>query len=182
MGLRKSDCSDRNAIVPTAPIEYDFGYDKAGNLLLATENQAAVAQFSGQLPSGAAITGPAAAGLGRLISVEDAAEVACDLRSHRNLRHMSHSILYEVELAALTRHPGEDSLSGGFESGVIVADDEFDAVHAAGDEDFAKLPPVHLSLGELHAAAEDSSLPSGPIPMAVRRAHGTIAPSWRIFS
>ena len=45
-----------NAIVPTALIEYDFGYDKAGNLLLATEDQAAIAQF-GSL-------GPAAAGLG----------------------------------------------------------------------------------------------------------------------
>ena len=55
---------DQNALVPTALVEYDFGYDKAGNLLLATEDQAAVAQFSGQLLTGQTITGPAATGLG----------------------------------------------------------------------------------------------------------------------
>ncbi|MFN7811705.1 MAG: hypothetical protein ACK5SI_03455, partial [Planctomycetia bacterium] len=45
-----------NAIVPTALVEYDFTYDKAGNLLTTTEDQAAVAQFGA--------LGPAAAGLG----------------------------------------------------------------------------------------------------------------------
>ena len=45
-----------NSIVPTALVEYDFTYDKAGNLLTTTEDQAAVAQFGA--------LGPAASGLG----------------------------------------------------------------------------------------------------------------------
>ena len=45
-----------NAIVPTALVEYDYAYDKAGNLVSATEDQAAVAQFD--------TLGPAATGLG----------------------------------------------------------------------------------------------------------------------
>ena len=47
---------DQNALVPTALVEYDFTYDKAGNLLTTTEDQAAVAQFGA--------LGPAASGLG----------------------------------------------------------------------------------------------------------------------
>jgi len=47
---------DQNAIVPAALVEYDFTYDKAGNLLTTTEDQAAVAQFGA--------LGPAASGLG----------------------------------------------------------------------------------------------------------------------
>ncbi len=102
--------------------------------------------------------------LGRLVGVEDAAEVACDLRSHGDLGHVSHCVLHEMELAALPGHSGEDGLPGGLESGVVVADDELDAVHAAGDEAFKELPPVRLGFGELHAAAEDA-------PLAVRADH-----------
>jgi YD repeat-containing protein/autotransporter-associated beta strand protein len=45
-----------NSIVSTALVEYDFAYDKAGNLLSATEDQAAVGDMYG--------FGPAASGLG----------------------------------------------------------------------------------------------------------------------
>ncbi len=48
--------SDKNAIVPTALVEYDFAYDKAGNLLIAAEDPTAVADFPG--------FGKAAAGIG----------------------------------------------------------------------------------------------------------------------
>jgi RHS repeat-associated protein len=47
---------DQNALVPTALVEYDFTYDKAGNLTAATEDRFAVAQFGA--------LGPAASGLG----------------------------------------------------------------------------------------------------------------------
>ena len=47
---------DQNAIVPTALVQYDFSYDKAGNLLSTTENQAAVADVP--------IFGKAVTGLG----------------------------------------------------------------------------------------------------------------------
>ena len=45
-----------NAIVSTALVEYDFAYDKAGNLLTTTEDQSAVGDMYG--------FGPAASGLG----------------------------------------------------------------------------------------------------------------------
>jgi YD repeat-containing protein len=47
---------DQNVIVPTALVQYDFSYDKAGNLLSTTENQAAVADVP--------IFGKAVTGLG----------------------------------------------------------------------------------------------------------------------
>ncbi|MCE9631990.1 MAG: hypothetical protein K8S94_14905, partial [Planctomycetia bacterium] len=47
---------DQNAIVPTALVQYDFTYDKAGNRTATRENQAAVADMYG--------FGPAATGLG----------------------------------------------------------------------------------------------------------------------
>lgn len=47
---------DKNVIVPTALLEYDFTYDKAGNRLSASEDQAAVADMYG--------FGKAASGLG----------------------------------------------------------------------------------------------------------------------
>ncbi|MCY3017317.1 MAG: DUF6531 domain-containing protein, partial [Planctomycetota bacterium] len=46
-----------NAIVPTALVEYDFSYDKSGNLISAREDQSAVAVIGGY--------GPAATGLGK---------------------------------------------------------------------------------------------------------------------
>jgi RHS repeat-associated protein len=46
-----------NAIVPTALVEYDFSYDKSGNLISAREDQSAVAVMNG--------FGPAATGLGK---------------------------------------------------------------------------------------------------------------------
>jgi RHS repeat-associated protein len=49
-----------NAIVPTALVEYDFAYDKAGNLLATTEDQSAVGDMYG--------FGPAVSGLGVRIS------------------------------------------------------------------------------------------------------------------
>jgi RHS repeat-associated protein len=47
---------DQNVIVPMALVQYDFSYDKAGNLLSTTENQAAVADVP--------IFGKAVTGLG----------------------------------------------------------------------------------------------------------------------
>jgi RHS repeat-associated protein len=61
IGIVKND----NAIVPAALVEYDFEYDKAGNLVSATEDQSAVGDVYG--------FGPAASGLGvRTSSTVDA--------------------------------------------------------------------------------------------------------------
>ena len=40
-------------------------------------------------------------------------------------------ILLEMELAALPRHGGEDGGTSGAQAGVVVADDELDAVETA---------------------------------------------------
>ena len=40
-------------------------------------------------------------------------------------------ILLEVELAALPRHGGKDGGARGAQAGVVVADDELDAVETA---------------------------------------------------
>jgi len=99
--------------------------------------------------------------LGRLIRVEDAAEVTGNLRSHGDLRHVGHGVLHEMELAALAGHSGEDGLPGGLEPGVAVADDELDT---PVDEALEEGTPVRLCLGELNAAPEDASLAVGADP------------------
>ena len=100
-------------------------------------------------------------GFGRLVRVEDAAEVASDLRSHGDLRHMRHGVLRDMELEAMPGHPGEDGLTGCLEPGVVVANDELDAPHATVDEALEEGSPVRLSFGQLHAAAEDAAIAIG---------------------
>jgi hypothetical protein len=116
----------------------------------------------GELRSGLLVTGgdvaKATLGLCRLVRVEDSAEVAGDLRPHGDLRHVGHGILHEMELAALPGQPGEDCLPGSLESGMVVADDDLDAPHAAIDEALEEGAPMRLGLGELHTAAEDAPL------------------------
>ncbi len=97
-------------------------------------------------------------GLGRLVGVEDTADVASDLRPHGDLRHMSHGVLHEMELAALPGHSGEDGLPSGLEPDMVVADDELDTTHAPIDEALKEGSPVRLGFGQLHAAAEDGAL------------------------
>ena len=46
-------------------------------------------------------------------------------------RDISLGVLLEVELAALPGHGGKDGFAGGAQAGVVVADDELDAVQAA---------------------------------------------------
>jgi hypothetical protein len=77
---------------------------------------------------------------------------------------MCHGVLHEVELAALPGHSGEDGLLSSLESGVVVTDDELDAVHAAVYQALEKLAPVRLGLAQLHATAEDASLAVGTDP------------------
>ena len=105
--------------------------------------------------------------------------------------------LLEMELAALPRDASEACGAGGAESGVIVADEEGDAVEAAilkgGDE----VAPVDLGLAQGDADAEDrgggrdqwrsaggraARLPAALMPTAMRTAQEMTAPSTRTFS
>lgn len=59
---------------------------------------------------------------------------------------MSHGVLDGVEMAVLPRHAGHGWLPGRLEAGMVVAYDEFHAVHAASLEAPEGLPPVMLGL------------------------------------
>jgi len=119
----------------------------------------------GELRRGLLVTGgdvpKAPFGLGRLVRVEDATDVAGDLHPHGDLRHVGHGVLHEVELAALPGDSGENGLPRCLEPAVVVADDELHTPHTAIDEALKEGSPVRLGLGELHAAAEDAPLAVG---------------------
>ena len=85
---------------------------------------------------------------GAIGSVEDAADVGGDLFSHADFGHVMDSILVQMELAALPGDAWEDSLTGGLQSGVIVAGNELHAVHAAFSEGSEEFPPMDFGLGE----------------------------------
>ena len=103
-------------------------------------------------------------GLGRLIGVEDAADVARDLWPHSDLGGVGHRVSHEMELASLPGHSGEDGLPGCLETGVLVADHEFHAPQASIDEALEEGSPVRLGLGELDTTAEDAPLAIGADP------------------
>jgi len=103
-------------------------------------------------------------GLGRLIRIEDAADVAGDLRPHGDLGGVGHRVSHEVELARLPGHSGEDGLPGGLEPAVVFADDELHALHTTIHEALEEGSPVRLGLGGLHAVAEDAPLAVGAVP------------------
>jgi len=70
-------------------------------------------------------------------------------------------ILDGVELAVLPRHAGHGCLPGRLEAGMVVANDEFHAVHAAFLEAPGELPPVMLGLAPCDATAEDTPFAIG---------------------
>ena len=71
---------------------------------------------------------------------------------------MRHGVADRMELAPLPRHSGHHGLTGGTKTGVIVADDEFHAVHATLLQALEELPPMRLGLEELHARADHAPL------------------------
>jgi len=103
-------------------------------------------------------------GLGRLIRVEDSADVARDLWPHSDLGGVGHRVSHEMELASLPGHSGEDGLPGGLEPAVIIAYHEFHAPHASIDEALEEGSPVRLGFEELDTTAEDAPLAIGADP------------------
>ncbi len=88
-------------------------------------------------------------------------------------RDVSLSVLLEVELAALPGDGTKDGFAGGSHAGVIVADNERDAVEAALDEALEGGAPMRFGFTEGDAHAEDDALACGSD--AQRDEDGTVA-------
>ena len=106
-------------------------------------------------------------------------------------------VLLEMELAALPGDAWEASAEGGAQAGVIVADEEGEAVEAAILEALEEVAPVDLGLGEGDADAEDrgggrdqwrsaggraARFPVALMPTAMSTAQEITVPSTRTFS
>ncbi|MEI6657129.1 MAG: RHS repeat-associated core domain-containing protein [Planctomycetota bacterium] len=96
-----------NVIVPGAAVEYDFGYDKAGNLAWATEDQAAAA-VSLLLPSGQTLNGSVANGLGMKTSY--GVNALDQVKSYRQLLSGTNGIADVVAKRALYNYRDDGSV------------------------------------------------------------------------
>ena len=66
-------------------------------------------------------------------------------------------ILLQVELAALPRHGGKDGGAGGAQAGVVVADNELNAVETALLQALEELAPMDFGFTESDADAQDGA-------------------------
>ena len=57
-------------------------------------------------------------------------------------------VLREVELTALPDGAGQDGAAGGLQPGMVVADDEADAAHAAADQAVEESSPMNFGFRE----------------------------------
>ena len=100
-------------------------------------------------------------GEGAVLGMEDFAQFAGDDLAQGELGDVLGGILLEMELAALPGHPREAAHEGLAQAGVIVADDEGDAVQAALLERVEEGTPVDVDFGKRGADAEDSAGAAG---------------------
>ena len=63
------------------------------------------------------------------------------------------SVLLKMKLATLPGHAREASLTGLLQPGMIVTDDQFDAMQPALTEAVQELAPVYFRFRKRHAAA-----------------------------
>src|SRR5450759_602128 len=70
-------------------------------------------------------------------------------------------MVLEVELAALPRHGGKDGGARGAQAGVVVADDELDAVETALLQALEEVTPMDLGFTEGDADAQDGAFTFG---------------------
>src|SRR5450759_4269383 len=70
-------------------------------------------------------------------------------------------MVLEVELAALPRHGGKDGGARGAQAGVVVADDELDAVETALLQALEELAPMGFGFTEGDADAQDRAFTFG---------------------
>ena len=93
--------------------------------------------------------------------------------AHFQARNVSLSVLLEMKLAALLGDGVKDSLAGDGHARMGIADDETDAMEAAGDERGEELAPVDLGLAQGGADAADGAFAIGAA--ADGDEHGTVA-------
>ena len=89
--------------------------------------------------------------------VKDSSDVLGDLGPEIQAGDVSLGVLLEMKLASLPGDGWEDGGSCGAEAGMVVADDEGDAVKAALLEAGEELAPVGLGLAEGDADAENGA-------------------------
>lgn len=87
-----------------------------------------IGEFWGRFGIGSDDLGEAEFGAWAVLSEEDAADVGGDFFTHVETRDVGLSVLLEVELAALPGDGGEDGAASGGEAGVVVADEELEAL------------------------------------------------------
>src|SRR5688572_3173648 len=104
----------------------------------------------------------ASAGLGLVGGVEDPAELGGDFLAAVLAGHVLHGVLHQVELAALPEGLRQAGGQGGLEAGVVVADDEVDAVQAAADQSEQEAAPMGFGLGATDREAQDALAPVFP--------------------
>lgn len=72
----------------------------------------------------------------------------CEFFSHGFVSGVMLRVLSQMEIAALEFNSGKDRQSRFLQTGMVVANNEFDAVQAASSQSFKKGSPMHFSFGE----------------------------------
>lgn len=90
----------------------------------------------------------AALSFGQIGSMEDGAEVGGDFFPHMDFGDEGCGVLLEMELATLPRDTGKASGEGGAETGMVVTDDQAQAVETPGLETGEELAPMDFSFTE----------------------------------
>jgi len=114
-------------------------------------------------------------GLGLVRRVEDGADAQGDGLALIQAGDVSLGILLQVELAVLPGHAGQGRPAGGLEAGMVVGDDQADALQAAPDQAVEEGTPMSAS----DRATETPStrrLPSPVTPTATSTAQSTSCP------
>ena len=97
-------------------------------------------------------------GLGLVRRVEDGADAQGDGLALIQAGDVSLGILLQVELAVLPGHAGQGRPAGGLEAGMVVGDDQADALQAAPDQAVEEGTPMDLGLGQGDGDTEHAAL------------------------
>jgi len=121
-------------------------------------------------------------GLRQVGGVEDGAQ----LGGHRLFGFLAGDevacVLLQMELTALPGHGGEYGPAGRLGSGMIIGNDQRDALQASGEELFQKRRQLISASEVVTSQPSIRRLPEASMPTAIRTAQSTMQPSWRTFS
>ena len=100
-------------------------------------------------------------GLHPVRGVEDRAQLGGDGFSCLLTSDELSGVLLQMELATLPGNGGQHRSARRLESGVIVGDDELDAMQSAGEQAFEEAPPIDLGLTRGDRATQHPALAGG---------------------